>query len=252
MKKHPIPAAILAVGLLACLFSACEEEEPDPCAGIEPKKPGFTIYENINNYGGADTLIATDTALTYNTVVFEANDDYDTYAWKIGDAPRVFTTKRVALRFDEPYPEIKVELAVGWQPSDCFPEETGADTTHRSLTILHRDFSPLVGVFRGSLQSDPSRLFNVSIETIESFAFRLVNLNEGCQPNYNRMVAQAGYHALNFHCDDFYVWDGCLSPNGWLFLSADHQEIDVRFTIVGPANRRLPAIPDRFVGKRMQ
>lgn len=246
---HPIFLALSTCLLL--VVAGCGDDPEDPCQGVEKKVLDFQIFERITNFGDVDTLIATDTVLAVTNVVFEANGDYDSYAWQIGDDPRVFTEKRVALRFLGDFGRVQVKLVATWQPSGCFPEETGADTVEKTLTLISRDRAPIIGTYRGSLRSNPNDVFDIQVNRVGIVGFSISNLPNGCEVTPGQIDVSAGFSALNFFVEALFN-ETCPMPRGWLLLQPNRRDVVIRFTTANPANPLSPnRIPDEFTGTRI-
>jgi hypothetical protein len=181
MKKKIVPKnnrrsglmPLLVISLLA--MGSCEKcDDPcdidcdnyDPCCGQSPADASFTIYEVLNapnptkeREGYTVTPMATDTILRFNTALMEADFKADYYEWTIGDDPRTWNTREVALSFGVqfyiPIPiTLKVAKAVD---KSCFPDAKDTVTFQRTLVIVPEEDSKAVGRYEGFLNSAPAK-----------------------------------------------------------------------------------------------
>jgi len=137
-------AYLLLLPMLVLLLSCCEEEEPDPCAALEPVTARFIMGERITNQSGTndfivDTLIVSDTVLTWNPVQFVAPAGYDSYEWTVGTEEEGMKTYSgdsvVQIHIAHPWEALLVRLIVRDEPNTtCFPQDDGIDTLTRFLS----------------------------------------------------------------------------------------------------------------------
>lgn len=247
---------LLVGAVLSLVFiQGCGDEiiAIDPCAEQTAVTAKFTIYENVS-----DSLFASDTVLQYNTIVFKADENYDTYEWRIGQDARVFTTKAVTLHFQQPVGRIEITLKVTRKPNlSCFPEDDGTDITTKPLTVIDWRNSLVIGEYTGSNKSNPQAHFDVSMKRtldIDSFPiYELLNINQGCFRT-NLWSGEVGRGAKAFRFSD-YVWygDGCKGVECWItLLAGDSVRIDYSY---GDNSKPFtpsgyPRIRDVYLGKR--
>jgi hypothetical protein len=248
--------------LVACLFGAltfsgCDGGEPDPCKTQAEIVGGFTIYEYLQHSDG-DTTIATDTTLTKNIVVFKADTDYVSYEWKVGDDPRVFSTKEVPLSFDEPVSHLKIQLIAKWnENSKCFPRDNGVDTVVRYLTVIDQKTNPIFGEYRGANQSNASDDFNITVMHDQFYDWiNIININKGCYPidessGLRGFTTAMGYKTLLFN-SGFY-FESCNNPKGIFILHPNGHNVSVYYS-TGNGSELVPEtkrMKDVFKGIRL-
>jgi hypothetical protein len=244
---------LLFIGIF---FSHCRENNPvvpvDPCAEQTPVTAKFTMYENVS-----DSLFAADTVLQYNGIVFEADENYATYEWTVGDDPRTFTSKRFALNFQQPVGRIDVTLKVTKTPNlNCFPEDDGEDVLTKSLVVIDWRNSLTIGEYIGSNVSKPSEQFEVKItrefDVNNHPLYHFVNINQGCNSTYPTWSGGRGAKAFRFYEYSWYG-DGCKGVDAWITLPGpDSVRIDYSYgdDSKPPTPQGYPRIKDTYVGKR--
>ena len=197
---------IVLICVLLLFLGNCQkckkDPAPDPCLGV--KKANFKIYETVK-----DSLFETDKAIIYNFVTFEADGDYDSYTWTIGDDTRTWTTKKVVLRFTVVTDVINIKLVATRKPRpDCIPNDTGTDTIIKPFQIVEHSQSLVLGKFKGysreGLQAANAPLVGNPLDT---FTVRIYNYVD--KPFFfNRPYV--------FYVDNFkkgsYVTDGSNNP----------------------------------------
>jgi hypothetical protein len=254
---------LLLLPILAFLLSCCEEEpEPDPCASLEPVTARFIMGERITNRSGTnefmkvDTLIVSDTVLTWNPVQFVAPAGHDSYEWQVGTEEEGMKTYSgdsvVQIHIAHPWEALPVRLIVRDEPNTaCFPQDDGVDTLTRFLTVIEREDSPVFGHYQGSLLSNPNEIFTVSFQVIIRDGPRLVltNINKGCQED-GWFSHSVGYKDLSFTNQSTYG-DGCNDPNGWLHLSDNLQDVVIEFSTGNPDDPFGERNYDTFIGTRI-
>jgi hypothetical protein len=227
-------------------FAGCDNgDDPDPCKGKTLRKASFTIAERVFWYE-VDTIQYTDTVLSENTVIFEAdtaysNFDFISYEWKVGTDDRTWTTKKFALFFSEAFGQIEVRLIAKWRPDlKCFPNDDGVDTVYRTFTVIDRDDNPVLGVYRGATQKKPNEIFDVTIgfdNADDSYFIR--NINNGCnsfQDGVKEMDLAMGYKMFGFDWGkNSCPWSGCLSPKGFLMIDESGKNATIRFSVLADA-----------------
>jgi hypothetical protein len=260
--KNIVARIVVGCLLLICLFAVatfwgCDGGEPDPCKNQVQTLGGFKIYEYLQHSDG-DTTIATDTTLTKNIVLFKADTDYVSYEWKIGDDPRVFSTKEVPLAFDEPVSHLKIQLIAKWNANlKCFPSDNGVDTVVSYLTVIDRKANPIFGEYRGANQSNTSDNFNMRVMHDEFYDWiNIVNINKGCYPidegsGLRGFTTAMGYKTLLFN-SGFY-FESCNNPKGIFTLHPNGRDVTVDYS-TGNGSELVPEtkrIKDVFKGKRI-
>jgi hypothetical protein len=238
---------------LVIAFSNCGENSPvvpvDPCLDNTPVTAKFSIYENVS-----DSLFVADTVLQYNTIVFEADENYSTYEWTIGDDERVFTTKRVQLHFQQPVGKIDVTLKVTKSPDlKCFPEDDGADMLTKSVVVIDWRNSLTIGEYEGANVSDPLEKFEVKLtrqlDVNNHPIYNLENINRGC---IDTKTPGRGGKVYRFS-DLVWYGDGCKGVEGWVTLpTPDSIRIDYSYGDNSKpyTPQGYPRIKETFKGKR--
>lgn len=148
-----ITLLFMATGMAACT----RWYNGDPCPGAGTIPAGFYIGEYVK-----DTFMQTDTSFTNREIIFNANENYDSISWKIGDDPRRFTNKAVALRFLTTE-NLSATLSAHRLNSDCSHTPF---TSTQSLVLLTDNgtvISPLVGEYHGYNTDRPSDTFTVAV-----------------------------------------------------------------------------------------
>jgi len=257
MKKLLIKTCI--IGLISWFglhFSGCVGDTINPCENKRQIGGSFTMGEHITNYGGVDTLLVSDTVITDNVVLFRADSTYSSYEWKIGDDPRVFTTKEVGLMFRSPESNIPVRLIARWRADkECFPEDVGVDTVYKYLTVIDKRDNPIFGTYIGALVTNPTHSYEVEISTDLWFdTFYLKNINEGCEMSNNHLGIRLAYKAISFSEDSstqIYI-NGCKNPKGWLFLSSTGYELVGNYSVGNGSQLMLETVrtKEKFVGQK--
>lgn len=238
MKKIFGSVVVVAFSIGLIQLSGCGgDPEPDPCLEKTPIKANFTISESLTLFGGvkSDTIIASDTVLTGNFIVFEADGNYKSYEWKIGDDPRVFNTKRVKLLFD--FPEtLSIKLTVSDTPiKSCFPDDDGTDTQLMDITIVDRKLNPIFGQYEGSNKSSPTDIFKIEVSHDAFFdQINILNINKNCYPidesiGLRGFSTSMGFKKLFFYSGFYYK--ACNDPQGWFIVDKSGQNVEVKYSI---------------------
>jgi len=253
MKKLKIGALVALLFLMGiiCTFSNCEDTpiKIDPCAEKNAVTASFTIYENVS-----DSLFVADTVLQYNTIVFSADENYDSYEWTVGDDARIFTTKKFHLSFQQPVGKIDVTLKVTKAPdAKCFPEDDGVDVLTKSFVVIDWRNSLTIGEYEGVNISKPSEKFEIKItrefDVNNHPIYNLENINKGC---LDTRTPSRGGKIYRFS-DLVWYGEGCKGVEGWITLSTpDSIRIDYSY---GDSSKPFtpqgyPRIEETFKGKR--
>jgi DNA-binding cell septation regulator SpoVG len=103
--------------------------------------------------------MATDTILRFNTALMKADFEADYYEWTIGDDPRTWNTREVALSFGvQFYMPIPITLKVAKAvDKSCFPNAKDTVTFQRTLVVVPEEDTKVVGRYEGVLLSSPSK-----------------------------------------------------------------------------------------------
>jgi hypothetical protein len=248
MKNKPVfywqACYCIVVGLL---LNTCRDKEPDPCKDLKPFEADFTINEVVD-----DTLFVTDTALINNYVVFKAAEDYDSYEWTVGTDERTFRSKSFPLRFEHPTGPLQVRLIAKRKPNvACFPNDNGIDTLTKTLTIVKEEQTAIVGIYRGSLLSNPTDVFEVRIERhpLYPWYINIYNINQGCN-QMQQVEERFGYTGLSFENPGFQ--NNCNFYYGYAALLPNRKDIEIRYvTDIDIPGQPLIYIHEKFIGTRV-
>ena len=187
--KYIYASILLILALLAGCQKCKKEIKPDPCLGV--KKANFKIYEKV-----VDSLFETDKALKNNFIIFQADEDYESYEWKVGNDARTWKTKKMSLRFADITIPLEIRLIAKRKPRpDCIPNDDGVDTIVKPFQIVSDEKSQILGEFQGysqegtSLVGDPLNTFKISIYQepgypVEYGSFVVDNFIKGHYPRY--------------------------------------------------------------------
>ena len=228
---------------LTCLLvlAGCRRDDdpaPDPCAEL-PSRLDFTMSKRfVVSYNGRsgikiDTLVADDTFLVWDGIIFAAPEGYTHYEWQVGYDDRTWDSRTFGLTFSAPVEDLPVRLIVR-DPigvgAQCLPP---TDTLTRLLNVVGKMESPLVGRYQGSLTESPTDTFTIEIDINRwQNSYRLFNLNRGCLPpeeNEYFNELRRGYRFAIFNYE--LTPEGCKFPFGWLSLSADHQQLTAHYSV---------------------
>ncbi len=239
--KNTLKNTYLGILLLLALFGGCSKckKDIDPCIGYKPFSADFTIGENIS-YGRNSKFVETDTIFEGQLVTFEAKQEMDSYEWKVGADPRVWTTKKFSLSFfgylnNDIFEPTTVSITLRAKrakkeiDNTCNPSTKEEETMTRKIVIIPyslRDLntgkpftqSPIVGSYEGTLLSAPSDKFMVDIkykydqQTGDEYYY-FTNLNKGCNPLYTRETDKY-WSRLETHYTAAVYDDCCILANG--------------------------------------
>jgi hypothetical protein len=156
--------------LLVFLISACEKErfcdDPnnptcpnfDPCLQVIPANSNFRIVGSVEFV--ADTIIdiEIDTAYGGGNAFYKADviEGLESYAWKVGADPRVFTGPELYLDFTNITGNVSVTLeTTALNTSMCLEESQLNDVKTKQIHYAERDrVASIFGVFKGTLIGD--------------------------------------------------------------------------------------------------
>lgn len=262
MMRIAVVVSVVMIISIAIHFGGCDSSElPNPQDQCNSKKPftgDFIIFENVG-----DSLVETDSILAYNYVTFRASADYDTYAWTIGDDPRIFTEKEVTLRFTEATEKVNVILLSTKVRDSCFPSDPTEVTVAKSFSIIQWQYAPIIGSYAGHFESTPNLKDTIKItytENNDGFGeFELGNINKGCMvnPEFPESsvwdIANRGVQAFYFESRGSH-YNGCKSPKVWLRLASNDSIISTfSFLDIADPNQQPPynRVYDVFKGKKI-
>lgn len=164
MKKGILFLVLLAmVGVFVFSLEGCDHHhDPDPCLALEPVTAKFSVKEPI-----ADTTFVTDTVFAGAPTIFEADQEYTSYLWRVGNDPRTWTTKVFSLTYNEALGNVPVTLIVQKLPNKtCFPKDNGIDTLVKTFYVKQYVEGPskFVGSYEGSEKGSESSIYTVQIK----------------------------------------------------------------------------------------
>ncbi len=239
-KKAFSIVAFVFIMIVSLLLSGCHDDpKPDPCKDKTPTSARFVIGERFT-YNKFDTLIVSDTVLNEQFISFEAQDENETFEWKIGEDTKVLTGKKVSLwfaassgGFSLPY-TTTVRLIVKKTPNTtCFPKDDGVDTVTQQFTVIGRDKNPLVGTYSGVLKSAPSNIFEIKISYLPYVVgpdgdiyspfpqFSVSSLVQGCNSQYwwwANVGMTFGYRWARLSDIGSTFKNECRPIRGWIFI----------------------------------
>ena len=229
--------------MLIVLLGSCEKcndpcdidcDNYDPCCGQSHADASFTIYELLNGLtptvereGYTVTPMATDTILRFNTALMKADFAADYYEWTIGDDPRTWNTREVALNFGvQFYMPIPITLKVAKAvDKSCFPDAKDTVTFQRTLVVVPKEDSKVVGRYEGALRSAPSKPNFLQIkDTVDRYG-SLRYGHAGIIPSCNMPAPTLGHFYVgyrSFYLDSRPTSIGCcFGLNGYGKLQQD-------------------------------
>lgn len=257
-KIYVVIRFVLCTTCIVAFLLSCEDNEKRiNCNDPNTELINFSIQEYITDYT-RDTLISSDTVLTFNKIIFTAEQEYLSYEWHIGEDPRIFKTRKVELLFEDQATQIKVKLiAKHTTKNGCSLSEVKTDTITKHLTVVNRNENPIFGKYRGSTNELPDDIFTVEVRNDISFSkVNLINLNKGCYPideslNLRGFNTGMGYKCLLF-TSSFYH-NRCLNPKGILILGPDGKRIKIVYSIGNgsPLQSETKRINEIFNGQKL-
>lgn len=244
--------------LILLFVTGCAKVVDSDCRGEVLLSASFKIGARMVHFGGVDTLVETDTVLTFNVVEFVAAEGFTDYQWKIGEDDRIFTDRSISLIFDEPETALKIELiAVDSAINPCFPLEIVSDTVVKYLTVFPKRKNPIYGTFRGVLLDDPLDTFEVEvfIDPVTREGFHTVNINKGCYPESIPgisvgLLSKQTYKRIVFGDIESFLIGPCLDPRGWYTVSPDGRSLRVEYSIVDTLNNTRKQ--QEFIGQYVE
>lgn len=269
MKKFLKPAFILWLSLI--VFSCSDDKTeviipPDPCAGAQPFKASFTIYEEL----WYDSLFATEGILSWNNVHFSADAKYNTYSWKIGDDSRIFRDSSIVFSFGEDQlGKFRVRfIATGFPNRLCFPEDDGIDTVIKEFVVVDEFDSPMIGDYRGFNEDNPKDTFVVNIGWVSlrrqgyKKFYYINNINKGCydipdtsEEYLPNLEILPGFTSLKFDGNGWAGGGQCKAPIGYAHLTDNFSGIIIDYTMMSNYTSKNPdftRFKKRYTGWRIK
>ena len=269
MKKQ-LPFLIL-LGLIGAFVFSLEGCGPDPESPCKDKKTVSAEFIVAEQLLSVDTLIDEDTLLTGRTLTFKAKNEYQTYEWRIGSDPRVFTTRSVSLFFEKSISAKNIDVKLKVKDSfleSCFPNK-GEDSLTKRIVLLPSTASATFGRYEGSLDEDPTNKFIITIRYCQPGVNGFIctnNINKGCDNN-NEPPRQGPPIESTFSYKAMKIGDtrnqtylnaasgnpetDCNDPQGWLYFQKSINSVIVEYTTGDFINRNSPRKKHRFTGKRI-
>jgi len=172
---------LFVYGLLAITFlygCKCDDKSDPECKNYDPfygkSKPtaDFTMRQSSRPFGWEDkpeNIAEFSDTIASSGVLFTAKEENAKYEWTIGADERKFTTKEVALRFDDYLKDsnnlnrlIPVKLKVIKTPVSPFDSKDSIYETKRYLV-----FRPVFlwnGNFEGTFSNEPGKIRKIKID----------------------------------------------------------------------------------------
>jgi hypothetical protein len=262
--KHVTHLAIFTVMMVVAITSCKDEHcdnpsDPacpnyDPCLGLKKANAAFEIFDTIicgDNLKSLWQSFEVDTCYPRD-VWFRALHDNDTYEWKIGYDPRVFTDKTFPLYINVPG-DITIRLVTTKKHfiNQCFTGNTTRDTSYRTIHIAKYDqIAPIYGKYLGHDVQNPAAQYVVEIKSPQEAGVYsgVYGLPEGCLKLINPPLASDLYESWRYGV----IADSdinCFEPQGVAEVSSDYNSIIIDYTIRTDftSNNRMVR---RFVGVR--
>lgn len=208
----------LAVGL-----GACKPKKPDPIPNTANFKADFTIKERVG-----EIWVETDSVVISNSISFTANDNYDSYEWKIGDDNSTYTTKSCSTIFLTAEGDVTVRLIAKGKKNPYAPNDDGVDTVYKTFKVMEWGKSQTIGEYEGYVEGRPNDKFTVTVKHINIDFYSkyfIKNIQKGCvgyntpsgidPANYNQGIDNCypGGKVLYFNWQNTVIGN-CRQPKG--------------------------------------
>jgi hypothetical protein len=237
--------------VLVSSYACKDDDDLNPCEldGVAPVSATFTTSYEMG-WQDSTRRFEGDTFVNSFSIIFTAEQEADSYQWIIGDDPKVFDTKEFTLRFDDVVGAINVQLVIEATPNlDCFPADDGRDTISSTIYLIEKEDSPILGKYRGIVNSAPTDTFDIDIHLIPPFNddSNIDNLPKGCiRDEIYRLNFSLGYRNLAMRSLENYV--NCPKPQGWGDLEVNNR-ITLEYTIWDSNIQQH--VSDIFTGKKI-
>ncbi|MEQ8706148.1 MAG: hypothetical protein RIC19_19610 [Phaeodactylibacter sp.] len=248
MQKAIHPALILALALL--LASGCRKEDEecydptdsscanyDPCWEKEAVSAGFVMEERVAHFDSV-WHIPTDTILEGGILRLRALQPADSIRWQMSGDPRTWDSEELRMQFGGSE-SLEISLTLWREPDTlCFPDDDGIDSLTRRLTVVPHPEAAIIGRYRGATDANPDEPYELEIFWRESTpsashaTIQITGIHPGCNNTFDFNVITSvgsGYLAYAFWRGSLETTTGCSAPQGIARLSANRQEITVRF-----------------------
>ena len=207
-----IPLLWLAAALLA---GSCKRPEEAKPVVVEPE---LITYYLPSSGPFASTEIQTDTFYILEFVEFKVNLKYDTYEYRVGSDPRIFSNANFKLRFLGQPGDYSIRF-IGSRKNE---NEVVIDTIYKNIHIFNDWMKlPIYGKYAGKYEDGTA-------DTIE-----LIILPEG-QFGYSHRdePSQYSHRVYSIHCDK---WDGqvvnAASNSFETFFWSTHNDCDISIAL---------------------
>jgi len=216
MKKSQL--YFLAIIIILSSSYSCKDDDLDPCEleGVTPVSAAFTTSFEMG-WQDSTRRFEADTFINYFTIIFTAEQEANSYQWRVGDDPRIFDEKEFTLNFDGITGAINVQLIIEATPNlDCFPNDNGKDTLNKQIHFVEKLDSPMLGVYKGVVSSAPNDTFNIDIHTFppSNESNNINNFPNGCnRDEEGRIGFLLAYRHLVMKSPGNYI--ECPKPQGW-------------------------------------
>ncbi len=157
--------------LLPLMTLGCRKKtEPNVCSSIALPSADFNVFEQVG-----DTSFISDTIFRDNLLTIKAVESFESYSWKVGDDPRLYTNAEFNISFYSSLVSIPITLTGAKKPNTiCFPNDRGVYSVTKQLTTVEQfdknilTYSPLIGHYKGFFSDNPNDTFTVQFQYFDS------------------------------------------------------------------------------------
>lgn len=187
----------------------------NPCLDVKETSAEFIIEEKVEM--GTTFQYETDTVTINNTILFTLKQPYDSVTWLFNGeefSAGHRNKSQISTSFRDPnkpdaFWQVSITCIVyNRNKSACIPNDNGADTITKVITIAPWYKSTFYGKYRGALVSKPDSLFYISIELIQvlrdnsgfpdELKMNIYGLG-GCQYPRDSSFHQGLFNSINFY-----------------------------------------------------
>lgn len=173
--KNFITIFSLILFSIITISTACRKKQDNPCKGLIMPSGQFVMKELVG-----DTAFTADTVFRDNYVQFQALENYESVAWKLGSDPRDWSSPEFSLSFINAVGTIPISFKGMKTPNIfCFPNDNGRYTSNKNLTMVEQvkkplvTISPLAGRYKGYFTNNPSDTFTTRIDYFDSTKYEV-------------------------------------------------------------------------------
>ena len=230
--------------LLAFTFNACKDDQRpiDPCEKAVPFEPQFKMGTGVFAQLGRDFLpkpiwsgkqnhirVVSDTILG-EAVFFEANSEYDSVYWRIGQEATYRKGNSIGVGFDQAKGTFNAQM-IGFRTPNtlCFPEDAAPDTLSRSFTLFPLDSCRAIGKWSGQYIEENSEIFEINIISLRNGALEIDNIPWRPQFPQTSIIYVPYYHGAFSRADT-------SSYNGPDYKERRIREANTRIRVHGSHN----------------